>query len=459
MTGEQALIGGRYRLQGEVGRGAMGVVWQARDERLDRVVAVKQLSRDTAMAAAADGPPTTRAEREAQLAARLRHPHVVLVYDVVDEDDTLYLIMEYLPSRSLADVLAERGSLPADEVAVIGSQLASALAAAHEAEIVHRDVTPANVLVTPTGVVKIADFGIARAQGQSAITGGGIIAGTPAYLAPEVANGGVAGAPADVFSLGATLYHALEGTPPFGTDDNPIAVLIRAAQDEVVPPRHTGPLADVLVRMLHREPAGRPVMTEVQDLLGAVLDDRALPPLEPAAVTPRPATRMIRIRLPKRRPAMTGVAGVAGVALVVLGVLIGIAIRPGSTPVAALLPPRGSATSAPAAPPPGDCTARYAVTDSWSAGYQVLVTVQNTGRTGIAGWQVSWTLPAGQHIQQVWNGLLSTQDGPAVTVANADWNARVDAVSSTTFGLIAVKPATASPGQPILTCQILAAPR
>ena len=458
MTGEQELIGGRYRLQGEVGRGAMGVVWQALDERLDRVVAVKQLSRDTAMAAAVDGEPETRAEREAQLAARLRHPHAVTVYDVVDEDDTLYLIMEYLPSRSLADVLAERGSLPADEVAIIGSQLASALAAAHEEEIVHRDVTPGNVLVTSTGSVKIADFGIARAQGQSSITGGGIIAGTPAYLAPEVANGGVAGAPADVFSLGATLYHALEGTPPFGTDDNPITVLIRAAQDDVAPPQHTGPLADVLVRMLRRDPANRPAMTEVQDLLGAVLDDRALPPLEPDAPVARPATRMIPIRPPRRRRVRTGMAGVAGVALVALGVVIGVAIHPGGTPATIVLPPRGPVTSPPAPPSLGDCAAHYAVTDSWSVGYQVLVTVQNIGQASIAGWQVSWTLPAGQHVQQAWNGSLVT-NGPSVIVANAVWNAKVGAVSSTTFGLIADKPAGASPSQPTLTCETLAAPR
>ena len=452
MTGEQALIGGRYRLQGEVGRGAMGVVWQAHDERLDRVVAVKQLSRDTAMAAADDGEPTTRAEREAQLTARLRHPYAVTVYDVVEDGDTLYLVMEYLPSRSLADILVERESLPADEVAVIGSQLASALAAAHDEGIVHRDVTPGNVLVTPAGVAKIADFGIARARGQSAITGGGIIAGTPAYLAPEVANAGVAGSPADVFSLGATLYHALEGTPPFGTDDNPIAVLMRAARDEIAPPSHTGPLADVIVRMLDREPARRPVMTEVQELLGAVLDDRALPPQSPPE-TPRPGTRMIRVRLPRPRTAMVGAVGVI---LLAIGVLIGIAIRPAATPIAMAgpMPAHAGAGTGPAAAPPGDCVAQYVVTDSWSVGYQVQVTVRNTSRTNLVGWQVSWTLPDGHHIQQVWNGLL-TMNGPAVIVDNATWNANLAAASSTTFGLIAVKPTAASPSLPTLTCHTL----
>src|SRR6266702_4669638 len=276
----------------------MGVVWRARDERLDRAVAVKQLKPDTDQ-------PAARALREAQLAARLRHPHAVTVHDIVGQDDTLYLVMEYLPSRSLADLLLDRETLPARDVATIGGQLASALAAAHGEGIVHRDVTPGNVLITSSGVAKIADFGIAHARGQGTITGGGIIAGTPAYLAPEVANGGAAGYPADVFSLGATLYHALEGTPPFGTDDNPIVVLMRAAHHQIAPLQHTGPLADVLARMLHREPAQRPTMAEVQDLLDAVLDNRPLPPPRPH--TPKAATRLIRVRPSRRRLATAGV--------------------------------------------------------------------------------------------------------------------------------------------------------
>jgi protein kinase-like protein/cellulose binding protein with CBM2 domain len=436
VTSEGTLIAGRYQVLDEIGRGAMGVVWRAWDERLDRVVAVKQL------AAAADDQSTARALREAQLAARLRHPHAVTVHDVVDQDDTRYLVMEYLPARSLADLLHDRETLPAHQVATIGAQLASALAAAHGAGIVHRDVTPGNVLIMSSGVAKIADFGIARARGAGTITGGGIIAGTPAYLAPEVANGGAAGCPADVFSLGATLYHALEGTPPFGTDDNPIVVLMRAARDQIAPPRHTGPLADGLVRMLHREPARRPTMAEVQHLLDAVLDNRPLPPSRPH--TPKAATRLIRVRYPRRRLA---VAGVIGAALLALGVLIGGAIGPGPTG-----PPPGHAKVPPAAA--SGCAAQYEVTNSWPGGYQVQVTVRNTGRTGVFGWRVSWTLPGGQHIEGLWNGSWTVR-GSAVTVDSATWNAHLDATSTTTFGLIATTSPTASAARPVLACHTL----
>jgi serine/threonine protein kinase len=444
VTGEGTLIAGRYRLLDEAGRGAMGVVWRARDERLDRVVAVKQL------AAAVDDQSTARALREARLAARLRHPHAVTVHDIVGQADTRYLVMEYLPARSLADLLHDRETLPAQRVATIGAQLASALAAAHGEGIVHRDVTPGNVLITSSDIAKIADFGIARAPGAGTITGGGIIAGTPAYLAPEVAGGGEAGYPADVFSLGATLYHALEGTPPFGTDDNPIVVLMRAARDQIAPPRHTGPLADALVRMLHREPAQRPTMAEVQNLLDAVLDNRPLPPPRPH--TPKPATRLLRVRRSHRRLAT---AGVIGAALLALGVLIGTALNSGTTPIAN----RGATTGpvhaqvAPTTPPPG-CAAQYEVTNSWPGGYQVQVTVRNTSRTSLFGWQVSWTLPGGHHIEGLWNGSW-TVHGSAVTVESATWNAHLDATSMTTFGLIAATPSTASPTRPTLTCHTL----
>ncbi|HEY3606921.1 MAG TPA: serine/threonine-protein kinase [Pseudonocardiaceae bacterium] len=430
MIGEGTLIAGRYRLLGEVGRGAMGVVWQARDERLDRVVAVKQL-------AASDG---QRAAREARLAARLRHPHAVTVHDIVDQDDARYLVMEYLPSRSLADILRDRSLLPPQQVATIGGELASALMAAHGEGIVHRDVTPANVLITSSGVAKLADFGIARAHGESTITGGGIIAGTPAYLAPEVANGGEAGYPADVFSLGATLYHALEGRPPFGTDDNPITVLIRAANDEVPPPAHPGPLGDVLVRLLHRDPAGRPTMAEARSLFDAVLDNRPLPPPRP-----HPATRLLRVRRSRRRLAT---AGVVGIALLALGVLIGTSLSPGTTPIASPAQPRI------AHPTPTGCAAQYEVTNVWPGGYQVQVTVRNTSATSVFGWQVDWTLPGGHHIEGLWNGVW-TVHGSAVTVDSATWNAHLDAASTTTFGLIAATPPTATPTQPTLICHTL----
>ena len=192
MTNKDDLVAGRYRLTGRIGRGAMGVVWQAHDERLDRTVAVKLLSFVDAMTGTEGGRADERVMREARLAAKLQHPHAIAVHDVVEHEGSPCLVMEYLPSQSLSAVLDERGALPADEVARIGAQLADALAAAHDVGIVHRDVKPDNVLIAPDGTVKITDFGISKAIGDATVTSVGVIACTPAYLAPEVANGGKA---------------------------------------------------------------------------------------------------------------------------------------------------------------------------------------------------------------------------------------------------------------------------
>ncbi|GLY40609.1 serine/threonine protein kinase [Amycolatopsis sp. NBRC 101858] len=447
MTDAGQLIAGRYRLVDRIGQGAMGVVWRARDERLDRVVAVKQLGYDPS----GGGQGGPRALREARLTARLRHPHAITVHDVVEHDGAPYLVMEYLPSQSLADVLLERESLPADQVARIGEQVASALAAAHAEGIVHRDVTPGNVLITPDGVTKIADFGISRATGEGTVTGGGFIAGTPAYLAPEVAGGAEAGFPADVFSLGATLYRALEGIPPFGTDDNTIVLLKRIARDEVTPPKHTGPLAEVLGRLLQRDPAQRPAMAEVQELFEAVTGGRPLPPPRPR---PRTETRMLRVpRRPRRRAVL---ASAGGAVLLALGVVIGTALVPdATTPIAAPV-----SSTPPATPPPTTttpaadlgCSASYALTTSWPGGYQVQVTIRNDHGTGLRGWSVRWSLPAGHHIAGLWNGTF-TVDGTTVTVDNADWNAKLDAGGSTTFGFNAVTGNGSSAARPQLTCR------
>jgi serine/threonine protein kinase len=450
VTDAGQLIAGRYRLAERIGQGAMGVVWRARDERLDRVVAVKQLGYDPAIGQAAGDQAALRALREARLTARLRHPHAITVHDVVEEGGEPYLVMEYLPSRSLADVLLDRERLPADEVARIGVQVASALAAAHAEGIVHRDVTPANVLLAEGGVAKIADFGISRATGEGTVTGGGFIAGTPAYLSPEVAGGGEAGFPADVFSFGATLYRALEGMPPFGNDDNPIVLLLRVAREEPIPPRHSGPLAEALGRLLQRDPAQRPSMAEVQELFEAVTGGRPLPP---PRLRPRTETRMLRLPRPRRRAVL---ASAAGAVLLALGVVIGTALVPdGSTPVAAppsSTPPVSPPSSTTTTPADLGCSASYAVTTSWPGGYQVQVTVRNDHGAGLRGWSVRWSLPDGHHIAGLWNGTF-TVEGTTVTVDNADWNAKLDAGGSTTFGFNAVTGNGDATARPQLTCR------
>lgn len=288
-----------------IGSGGMGVVWQAMDERLQRLVAVKQLLLQPELSPRATDEARARALREARIAARLQHPNAIVVYDVAEHDGEPCLVMEYLPSRSLATVLGERVCLPAPEVASIGRQIASALAAAHAAQIVHRDVKPGNILIADDGTAKITDFGVSRAVGDVTVTQTGMMAGTPAYLAPEVARGQLPTPASDVFSLGATLYAALEGQAPFGDSDNPLALLHAVASGQVIPPRHTGPLSVVLMTLLATDPAARPDMHRTSLELAAVPTTRLLPGAAPASRTarvPRSAAALPPTRVPQPSP-------------------------------------------------------------------------------------------------------------------------------------------------------------
>ncbi|MFN2518438.1 MAG: serine/threonine-protein kinase [Jatrophihabitantaceae bacterium] len=267
---EPLIIAGRYRLVTALATGGMGVVWKGWDERLQRPVAIKQLRVQPGLSPAEAATARDRAMREARNTARLHHPHAVPVYDVVEQDGEPCLIMEFLPSISLQEAIRERGTLPPVEVARIGSEVAQALTAAHGAGIVHRDVKPGNVLLAEDGTSKLTDFGISHALGDVALTQTGMLTGTPAYLAPEVARGQPANFASDVFSLGSTLYTASEGVPPFGQDANAMAVLHRVASGRLRPPEQGGPLTALLVRMLTTDPAARPTMTEVTRSLAAL---------------------------------------------------------------------------------------------------------------------------------------------------------------------------------------------
>ena len=248
------VIAGRYRVEREIGRGGMGAVWLCRDELLGRTVAVKQIGR-------LPGESTTdlaRAMREARSSAALNHRNVVSVFDAIEEDDHLWLVMEYVPGRTLAQLLAAEGPLEPARVAWIGAQVADGLAAAHARGTVHRDVKPGNVLLTEDDRALISDFGIARTHGDATLTRTGMVTGTPAYFAPELARGGDPKPASDVWALGATLYAAVEGHPPYvDTDNNALVMLSRIAPRVRPAPVRAGFLADALGRMLDRDPGSR----------------------------------------------------------------------------------------------------------------------------------------------------------------------------------------------------------
>jgi eukaryotic-like serine/threonine-protein kinase len=267
VTDDGRLIAGRYRLVERIGSGAMGVVWRAYDERLGRTVAVKKMLLAPGLPPDEADEAVQRCMREGRIAAKLHHPNAITVYDVVDEDGVPILIMEYLESVSLAAALDQRGTLTPREVARIGAEVAAALTAAHAAGIVHRDLKPGNILLGQDGSVKITDFGISRAADDVTVTKTGMIAGTPAYLAPEVAIGRPPEAPSDVFSLGSTLYAATEGEPPFGLSENTLGVLHAVAAGRINPPRRSGPMTGVLAAMLNADPLRRPNSAQTRELL------------------------------------------------------------------------------------------------------------------------------------------------------------------------------------------------
>src|SRR3954454_25312482 len=305
------MITNRYRIEERIGVGAMGVVWRAADELLGRTVAMKEL---LAVPAGESGPELEESRkrilREGRIGARLHHPHVISMFDVVIHEERPWLVMEYLPSESLAARISGEGPLSAVETADIGRQMADGLAAAHLAGVVHRDVKPGNVLIAADGLVKLTDFGVSRAVDEVQLTRTGVIAGTPAYLAPEIAQGQEPDAASDVFALGATLYTAVEGTPPFGLDDNAYALLHKVATGEVRPPARAGSLTSVLMWLLSPDPADRPTATQAREALAALVDghaaavpDAARPPAGPPVAAPAPAPATVAA-LPRPQPAV-----------------------------------------------------------------------------------------------------------------------------------------------------------
>ncbi|MCZ7436630.1 protein kinase [Micromonospora sp. WMMC241] len=279
----EVVIAGRYRLIDLVGRGGMGQVWRARDEELQREVAVKQVLPPNWLAESDRDELRARTLREARTAARLNHPNVVRVYDVVRVNGDPWLIMEYVPSRSLQEIIEADGPLPPRRAAEIGVAVHAALRAAHRAGVLHRDVKPANVLLALDGRVLLTDFGLAVFEGgDGAMTRPGLVLGSPQYVAPERAAESVSSVEADLWSLGATLHAAVEGRSPYARS-TAMATLAALASQPPDPAPHAGPLMPVLVGLLRRDPRNRLGHDDIARLLAAAAET-------PADASDRPAT-------------------------------------------------------------------------------------------------------------------------------------------------------------------------
>ena len=355
------LVAGRYAISAELGRGGMGVVWRAEDRVLGRPVALKELAT----------PPGTNLERvmrEARTAGRLNDPGVVTVYDVVSEHGATFIVMELVVAPTLADVVGREGPLANDRVAALGLQVLGALESAHAAGVVHRDVKPSNIMVLPGDRVKLADFGIARAMDDPALTQTGGVMGSPGYMAPELFAGAGPSPASDLWSLGATLFHAAEGRAPFQRTTT-AATLHAIMYDQPVLERCRGPLADAVRGLLTQSASDRlgasglrrlleTARTAITDSPTQAVDPASLPTIvfepvtakvaAPSPTTPSstaPSTTTVDWDRPRKRRLPWVLTGVAVAVIAALGAVF--LLKPDkTTPVAA----GATSTSASATP-------------------------------------------------------------------------------------------------------------
>jgi eukaryotic-like serine/threonine-protein kinase len=328
------VLADRYRRVRSLGSGAMGEVWLAEDTLLSRPVAIKQLRTDPESTLGQWG---DRIRREARLAAQLNHPNAVAIYDLVVVDEQPYLVMEYVSGDSLAQRIRLDGRLAPEQAARWIGQVAGALETAHARGIVHRDVKPANILITPYDAAKLTDFGIARSAQDVSQTQTGMLVGTPAFLAPEAARGGDPSPAGDMWSLGATLYSAVEGRPPFGSGaDNPLAVLARIGSEPVPPAASAGWLTPLLAALLDRDPAGRPTAAQVRAALTPVASDAEATQPGHTLSIPRPVyPQQTPPQAPPPRRSRRLVPGIAAAVVIVAGsVVAAVVLSSSSSPAA-----------------------------------------------------------------------------------------------------------------------------
>ena len=285
------LVAGRYRLLDRLGSGGMGTVWRAEDVVLGRPVAVKEVVFPHGVSEEEREVLRERTRREARTAAKLDHPSAVTVFDVAEEDGTPYLVMELVDARTLAEVVRSDGPLTPHRAAEVGLAVLGALEAAHAEGIVHRDVKPGNVLLRSDGRVVLTDFGIATTTGDSSITSTGLLLGSPSYIAPERARGEQPGPPSDLWSLGATLFTAVEGRAPYDKGE-PLPTMTAVVTGDHAPFVAAGPLAPVLEGLLEKDPTQRMTAEQACEALKRVLaaDETQLEPYPAEPAQPKAAT-------------------------------------------------------------------------------------------------------------------------------------------------------------------------
>ncbi|MEU4767921.1 protein kinase [Actinosynnema sp. NPDC023794] len=371
----ERLIAGRYRLRHVLGRGSMGTVWAAHDEVLRRDVAVKEILRPEGGPDDEDEVLRERTLREARSAAALAHPNLVTLYDVVQVEGDPYVVMELVPSSSLAEVVRQRGPLTDVQGAVVADAVAAALEAAHRAGITHRDVKPGNVLVADDGRVKLTDFGIARNVAEATLTSRGITLGTPAFIAPEVAAGGAVSFAADQWSLGATLFAAMTGQQPY-EGANVLQTINQVVHGDAPSASACGALEPVVAGLMVKAPDDRITLAEVRRLVRPLLPEPGvdvfpassatrpvvevvrpalvkppIPPETPLAADPGPLPFMVAeapTRELTRRPGLTVLVALSAVVLFAIGSVSGFALTRTVAGASLLPPPTQEAPSPPA---------------------------------------------------------------------------------------------------------------
>ncbi|MEV6035361.1 protein kinase [Nonomuraea sp. NPDC052116] len=336
MSDATEMVGGRYRLLRTIGRGGMGTVWQAHDEVLGRDVAVKEILPPPDLTDPEREVFAVRTLREARAAGRVAHPGVATVYDVLEENGHPWIVMQLVDSRTLGELIREDGPMSPPAAADIGLQLLEALRAAHAAGVLHRDVKPDNVLLAEDGRAVLTDFGIATTEDEAPVTSTGELLGTPAFIAPERAAGSQAMPSSDLWSLGVTLYLAVEGHSPFQRD-NPLATLGAVLHAEPEPLARAGVLGPVLLGLLRKNPAERMSLEEAERRLAAILTGGAPERTGPVAEPGAAGTGSIKPGAtgpggaPPRRRRRLPLAVIAGGALVVAAVTGGAAWWSGRT--------------------------------------------------------------------------------------------------------------------------------